>query len=126
MAMISAFLVPIKPYLFVVGFAVILDAFIAIYTAVRIGGHKAFKSNKLKDTIAKSIIYFLAIVLTRHMDLAFELDFTVKVISGTILLVELRSIDEKYFLLYGKSLFKYLIEKLPNVNKEKEKDNQNN
>jgi hypothetical protein len=119
--MCSAFLMPIKSYLFLVGFAVLLDAVIAIYTAVKDGGHTAFKSKRLKDTVAKSAIYFLAIILSRHIDLAFELDFALKVMAGTVLLIEMRSVDEKYFKLYGKSLFKVLIDHLPNVNKEKDK-----
>jgi len=120
---LTAFLVPVKPYLMIVGTAVVLDAFIAVYAATKLGGAEAFQSKKLKDTVAKTVIYMGAIILTRQIDLIYDMDTIMRIIFGVILLTELRSIDEKYFKLYGKSLFKYIFDRLPNMNKEKDKDN---
>lgn len=120
LAAFGAFVLPIKPYLLVVGLAVALDMFIAVYAKVKIKGWQAFQSKRMKDTVAKSGIYFGAVLLGHGIDLAFEISFILRTISLYILLTELKSIDEKYFELYGKSLFKWLIESLPNMNKQKD------
>lgn len=116
---VSAFLVPIKPYLVVVGLAISLDVIIAVAVAIKIQGKEGFQSKRLKDTIAKSIIYFTALLLARGIELAFGVEFVMKVVAGIMLATELRSIDEKYYKLYQKSLFGWMIDKLPNMNKQK-------
>jgi len=116
---VSAFLVPIKPYLLVVGLAIALDVIIAVAVAIKIKGKEGFQSKRLKDTIAKSIIYFTALLLARGIELAFGVEFVMKVVAGIMLATELRSIDEKYYKLYQKSLFGWMIDKLPNMNKQK-------
>lgn len=116
---VSAFLVPIEPYLLVVGLAISLDVIIAVAVSIKIEGKEGFKSNRLKDTVAKSIIYFTALLLSRGIEVAFGVEFIMKVVAGIMLATELRSIDEKYYKLYKKSLFGWVIEKLPNMNKEK-------
>lgn len=124
-AMAVSFLTPIKPYIMIVGTAVLLDAFIAIYLAIRQNGPSAFESKRLKDTVAKTFIYIGALLLTRQIDLLYNIDTVMRVIFGVILLTELRSIDEKYYRLYGKSLFNWIINRLPNMNKEKDKTENN-
>lgn len=116
---VSAFLMPIKPYLVVVGLAIALDVIIAVAVAIKIKGKEGFESKRLKDTVAKSIIYFTALLLARGIELAFGVEFVMKVVAGIMLATELRSIDEKYYKLYQKSLFGWMIDKLPNMNKQK-------
>jgi hypothetical protein len=118
---VSAFLIPIKPYLVVVGLAIALDVVIAVAVAIKINGKEGFQSKRLKDTISKSAIYFGALVLARGIEIAFTVDFVMKVVAGIMLATELRSIDEKYYKLYKKSLFGWVIDRLPNMNKEKNK-----
>ena len=115
----SAFLFPIKPYLLVIGLAISLDVIIAVAVAIKIKGIEGFESKRLKDTIAKAIIYFTALLLSRGIELAFGVDFILRVVAGIMLVTELRSIDEKYYILYKKSLFKWMLDKLPNMNKQK-------
>ncbi len=121
---VSAFLVPIKPYLVVVGLAIALDVIIAVAVAIKIKGKEGFQSKRLKDTISKSIIYFAALLLARGIEIAFEVDFVMKVVAGIMLATELRSIDEKYYKLYQRSLFGWVIDRLPNMNKEKDLHNE--
>lgn len=120
---ISAFLFHIWKYLVVVGIAVSLDVFIAVWTAIKLHGWEAYDSKRMKDTVAKSGIYFGAILLAHGIDIAFEVDFILRTAAFYILLTEVKSIDEKYYVLYKKSLFKWLIESLPNMNKQKDKNN---
>ena len=121
---VSAFLIPIKPYLLVVGLAIALDVIIAVSVAIKIKGKEGFQSKRLKDTISKSIIYFAALLLAIGIELAFGVEFVMKVIAGIMLATELRSIDEKYYILYKRSLFGWVIDRLPNMNKEKDKHNE--
>lgn len=120
-----SFYTPISPYINIVGTAVVLDFGIAVYAAVKKDGWSAFESKRAKDTVAKTFIYMGAIILTRQVDLVNGTDVIMRVIFGVILLTELRSIDEKYYALYKKSLFKWIIESLPNMNKHKEQKDAN-
>ena len=117
---LSAFMLPIQNFLVLVGIAVFLDAFVAIAATIKINGWESVQSKRLKDTVVKSLIYFLALCLSHATDIAFDFDWSAKVVAGFIALTEMKSIDEKYYLLSGKSLFKGVIGLMPNMNKERD------
>lgn len=125
-ATLAAFFIPIQKYLYLVGIAITLDMFIAIWAAIKEFGHEGFQSSRLKDSGAKTFIYVGCIILMHQAEKIYEVDFLVKTVTTYFLITELRSIDEKYYRLYGKSIFKWIIDRLPNMNKEKTKSNARN
>lgn len=116
---VSAFLVPIQKFLILVGIAVTLDVLVAVYASVKLFGWESFQSKKLKDTVVKSAIYFLSVCLAHAVDLAFEFDWAAKSMAAFITITEMKSIDEKYVKIYGKSLFKVIFNLMPDMNKQK-------
>lgn len=119
---LSVFFYPIKQYLILIGIAIVLDVVIAVYATIKLDGFESFQSKRLKDTAVKSLIYFLAISLARQIDIAYGMDLMVRVLAGFLAMTEMKSIDEKYYKIYGKSLFKAIIHLMPNMNKERERN----
>lgn len=63
-----SFIMPVKGYLIVIGVLVLVD----MYTGWRASG-KVFTSKGMSGTIEKTVLYMVAILICRGVDLAFNL-----------------------------------------------------
>jgi hypothetical protein len=120
---LTAFFTPIQHFLLVIGFTVMLDAAVAIYAVIKTEGQEAVQSKRLKDTAIKSLMYFLVMCTARSVEMAFDIEFASKIMGSYLIITEMKSIDEKWFKVYGKSLFNVIIQALPDMNKQKNKSN---
>lgn len=105
----SAFFSPTYEYLFFIGCLVSLDTFMGVAAAVK---RKRYITAKAFDVVVKSIYYFSAIGVSHWIENLFDLGLALKITAGYIAFIELSSIDENYFKMTGKRLFKYIIDKL--------------
>jgi hypothetical protein len=96
---------PVFPVLFGLGFLVLTD-FITGMLASRKRG-EAITSRKMRPTITKGIGYMAAILVAHTFEKSFMPDLNaLKIVSGLIALIELKSLDENLKDLTGKSFFK--------------------
>lgn len=67
---VAAFLLPITPFVILATSLVLLDA----YTSVQAAKHRGAKiiSRRLRETINKSVMYFLAILASRGIEFVFK------------------------------------------------------
>jgi hypothetical protein len=117
---IIAFLSPIIPLLLLVGGAIALDTITGVWKAKRL--NEKITSKKLSRIISKMLLYQLAIILFFVMDKYIIGDFVgmfthiplvlTKLMSLTFSYIELKSIDENYEAMTGKSFWKSLKEML--------------
>lgn len=73
---------------------------------------KRYITAKAFDVVVKSIYYFSAIGVSHWIENLFDLGLALKITAGYIAFIELSSIDENYYKMTGKRLFKYIIDKL--------------
>lgn len=101
---------PTFPMLLAIGFFVISDFVTGIIAAKKRG--ETICSKKMRPTITKGIGYMVAIlvahVFQRHFSPSIEV---MKIVSGLIAIIELKSIDENFRDITGKSLFKQFLKK---------------
>lgn len=116
-AYIIAFLTPVFPFFVLTGAVITLDAFTGVKASIKKG--EQFSSKRLKDTVTKGLVYQSALLIAHICDVVFKLNFCLTVIGGWIVFTELKSIDENYFVISGKRIFKEIINRLPNMHKEK-------
>lgn len=96
---------PVFPVLFGLGFIVLTD-FVTGMLASRKRG-EVISSRKMRPTITKGIGYMAAILVAHTFEKSFMPDLNcLKIVSGLIALIELKSLDENIKDLTGKSLFK--------------------
>lgn len=100
LAAAMSFVMPVKHFLFLVGALVIADMFTGWRAAKRTSGAK-FNSKGMGGTIEKTVLYMLAILLCRGVDVSFGLDgaigvtyFVAGLITGRELLSNLENIDK--------------------------------
>ena len=96
---------PVFPVLFGLGFLVLTD-FVTGMLASRKRG-EVISSRKMRPTITKGIGYMAAILVAHTFEKSFMPDLNaLKIVSGLIALIELKSLDENLKDLTGKSFFK--------------------
>lgn len=106
-----AFFTPIALWIALVGLFVVADFVTALLKAHKNG--TAITSNKMFKTIPKFIAYGTAVIIAHALFLAFFPEFpAVKLITGFIAYIELKSIDENFKEITGHSFFKAFIDKL--------------
>lgn len=89
LAAVSSFVMPVKAYLIIIGVLVLVD----MYTGWRASG-KPFSSKGMGGTVDKTILYMVAILICRGVDIAFNLTGiteTTYVVAGLISSRELLS-----------------------------------
>lgn len=89
LAAVSSFVMPVKAYLIIIGVLVLVD----MYTGWRASG-KVFNSKGMGGTVEKTILYMVAILICRGVDIAFNLTGiteTTYVVAGLISSRELLS-----------------------------------
>lgn len=107
---IAAVLSPVVPLLLTVGFLVMVDFVFAIYRQWK-QDPKQITSRKMSNTVSKLTTYTLAILsifLLEKYILAEVLPIS-KMAAGLICLVELKSIDESFFILNKYSLWSKIV-----------------
>lgn len=106
---VTTFFAPTRDYMFFIGALVMLDTGIGVYAAMRRG---RYVTHKLFNVIVKIIYYFSAILLSHWAENLFELGLTLKITAGYIAFIEISSIDENYYKITGKRLFKEILDKI--------------
>lgn len=114
-SIILAFLIPIHGLVLAVGLCIAADTSMGIIKAKKLGGWKAISSRKLSEIISKMFLYQGALILFFVID-KFVLGefialfvgvplFLTKIVSATLCFIELKSIDENYKIIFGKSIW---------------------
>lgn len=106
LAFIAIFFTPIQDAMFAVGFLILADTFTGIWASLKHHGVASITSRKAGRIITKLILYPLAIVVAKVAEdyLAPDLPL-IKVTTGIVATVEVKSIYEKISLLLGFDLW---------------------
>lgn len=106
LAFLAAFFAEIEPILWSIGFLIMTDTGLAIWAVWKNKGRKAITSRKAGRIITKLILYPLAIIVAKVAEQYLAPDIPwVKVTSGIVATVEVKSIFEKMNLLLGFDLW---------------------
>jgi phage-related holin len=110
---LAFFFSPIALILFTTGFLVATDLFTGIFAAKKRGEN--IDSKKMARSISKIIFYFVAIILSRLMEIAFFPQIPIaNITAGYIALVEFKSNIENISTITGLDIWKALINKIHN------------
>lgn len=71
----SSFIMPVKHYLFIIGALVVVDMYTGWRAAAKLKGEK-FTSKGMGATVEKTVLYMLAILICRGVDMSFSLGET--------------------------------------------------
>lgn len=99
---------PAYPIMIGIGFLVTMDFITGILAAKKRG--EEITSKKMRPTIMKGFGYMAAILIAFVMQNVFLTDMEVmKIVSGLIAMIELKSLDENLTSITGKSIFKQFL-----------------
>lgn len=128
LAIVAAFLIPIKGIMLTVGLMIAVDTVIGIYRSKKLG--IKITSRKLSNLVSKMVLYQSAIVLffmiEKYMLVDILLMFTsmeflvTKLVALTLISIELKSIDENYKSISKVSLFSKFKEMLKRAKEVKD------
>jgi hypothetical protein len=107
-----AFVSPLVPLAILVSTLIGTDFVFGIYRAYKT--NEEINSRKMGHTISKLFLYNLAVLsvfMLEKLVIGTDTQFT-KVVVGVVAMVELKSIDESFKLLYGFSIYESLIDKI--------------
>lgn len=102
---ILSVLAPIKPLLYTIGFLVAADFIFGLYKAHKTG--QEITSRKMSHTVTKMLLYNITIIslwLIERNIIGGSIPIT-KIAAGLISIVEIKSIDETFKLLFGFSFW---------------------
>lgn len=101
---------PAFPMMMAIGFILVADFITGIMAAQKRG--EEISSKKMRPTITKGIGYMMAILVAHIFQKNFLVDIEVlKIVSGLIAFIEVKSLDENFRDITGKSLFKQFLKK---------------
>jgi phage-related holin len=107
---LTSYFTPAFPLMLAIGFFLIMDFITGIIAAKKRG--EAITSKKMRPTITKGIGYMIAILVAHVFQQNFLKDIEVlKIVSGLIAFIEVKSLDENFRDITGKSLFKQFLKK---------------
>jgi phage-related holin len=93
-----------------IGFFIVMDFITGIMAAQKRG--EVISSKKMRPTITKGIGYMAAILVAHVFGKNFLPNFEVlKIVAGLIAFIEVKSLDENFRDITGKSLFKQFLKK---------------
>ena len=128
---IGTIFAPIIPLILISFSAIILDLYFGIWKTVRLHGWKAVRSRRMSDTITKTLLYVGAIVmiflaekfiLTDVLTNYTKIDHLLtKGFTLFCLLTEAKSINESYYSVTGKNLWKNLVIFIQRARQEEDK-----
>ena len=100
-----SYFTPAFPLMMAICFFIISDFFTGILAAKKRG--EEITSKKMRPTITKGIGYMIAILVAHVFGNVFLTGFEVlKIVAGLIAFIEIKSLDENFRTITGKSLFK--------------------
>lgn len=102
---IIAVLSPVQPLMLSVGFLIVVDFIFALYRAYRTG--ETITSRKMSNTIPKIFLYNMAI-LSLYIVNKYVINSGLpleKIAAGLISIIEIKSCDESFKVIYGWSLW---------------------
>lgn len=113
---ITIYFAPVYPLIAAIGFFVFADFVTGIQAAKKRG--EKITSSKMKNTVVKFGAYGIAVVTSFLIEKHF-LDGlpALKIISGLIAFIEVKSINENIRDITGKNLFDEVIKRFPKINK---------
>lgn len=109
---IVAFISPLVPLAVLVSSLIATDFIFGIYRAYKIG--ELINSRKMGHTISKMFLYNMAVLTVFMLEkiiVGTDMQFT-KIAVGVIAMVEIKSIDESFKLLYGFSIYESIFDKI--------------
>lgn len=142
-ASFASFLIPIQPLIIVTSLIALLDWWVKLYCIYKSQGIDSIKSNRMKDTFYKILLYFAVLFVFHTIDflyvkpvlvdiinyLSFEVlaKFLAKfsltsIVTAMILLRELKSIDENWQDAFGISYVLIITERFSWLLKSNKKD----
>jgi hypothetical protein len=105
-AFLVAFFAELQPVLWAIGFLIMTDTTLAIWASWKHKGIKSITSRKMGRIITKLILYPLAIIVAKVAEEFLAPDIPwLKVTTGIVATVEIKSIFEKMNLLLGFDLW---------------------
>lgn len=129
LGIVIAFLIPIQPLILTVGLMILLDTVFGIYRAKKF--NQDITSRRLSQIISKMVLYQSSVILFFMMEKFILMDFIIiftsiplfltKIITITLCSIELKSIDENYQAVSGKSIwkgFKQLVARTQEIKKD--------
>ena len=110
LAYFASYFSPAYPMMMAIGFFLVADFITGIMAAKKRG--EDISSKKMRPTITKGIGYMIAILVAHVFQQNFLTDIEVlKIVSGLIAFIEVKSLDENFRDITGKSLFKQFLKK---------------
>lgn len=102
---------PTFSVILIIGFFVVCDMITGIVAARKIG--EPITSKRLRETIGKFLSYGIAILVAHVIEQQFIHDFpALKAISGFLVYIELKSMNENFEKITGHNIFNTVLEKL--------------
>ena len=118
---IVAFLTPLFPMALLVSTLIGTDFVFGLYRVYKT--QEQINSRKMGHTISKMFLYNMAVLsvfMLEKIIIGTDIQFT-KIAVGVIAMVELKSIDESFRILYGFSIYESLVERLKRGTNENKK-----
>lgn len=107
---VATFLIPVKELMLCVGFLVLMDMAFGIARAKKQA--LPIESQKMKRTLAKTLLYEGVILSSFVLDVIVGADIIAKVVAGTVAIVELKSISENFKIITGIDIWQSIIDKM--------------
>lgn len=105
---LAVYFAPAYPIMIGIGFLITMDFVTGILAAKKRG--EIITSKKMRPTIMKGFGYMASILIAFVMQNVFLTDMEVmKIVSGLIAMIELKSLDENLTSITGKSIFKQFL-----------------
>jgi hypothetical protein len=118
---VVAFISPLVPLAVLVSTLIATDFVFGIYRAYKKGDE--INSRKMGHSISKMFLYNMAVLsvfMLEKIIVGTDMQFT-KIAVGVIAMVELKSIDESFRLLYGFSIYESIVDKIKRGTNENKK-----
>jgi len=103
---LTVFFTNIQESLFALGFLIMIDTFTGVWASIKKNGIKSITSRRAGRIIAKVILYPLAIIVAKVAENFLAPDIPwIKVTTGILATVEVKSIFEKISIILGFNLW---------------------
>lgn len=119
---LALFFAPISDALWATGSLIVIDTITGIWAAVHKGGWAAFISSKFKRVIPKLLLYPLVVIVAQIAEnyLLYEIPW-VRVASGLLAAVEVKSIYENTSVVLGFDIWNKFQDKIVKLREDKNK-----
>ena len=112
-AWLGVYFNPTFSMILIVGFFIMSDTILGILAARKLGTLDHKVSRKFRPALDKFIGYGIVVLVAHVIETRFLPDFpALKVISGYLMFIELKSMDENFKVIAGISIFSSIIKKI--------------